>query len=53
MLGVFVGVMIMGILRNGLNLMDVSSFWQQVLIGAIIVLAVYIDVLRKDLGTRK
>jgi ribose transport system permease protein len=43
----------MGILRNGLNLMDVSSFWQQVLIGAIIVLAVYIDVLRKDLGTRK
>jgi len=52
-LGVFVGVMIMGILRNGLNLMDVSSFWQQVLIGAIIVFAVYIDVLRKDLGTRK
>lgn len=52
-LGVFAGVMIMGILRNGLNLMDVSAFWQQVLIGAIIVIAVYIDVLRKDLGTRK
>ena len=52
-LGVFAGVMIMGLLRNGLNLMDVSSFWQQVLIGTIIVLAVYIDVLRKDLGTRK
>ena len=44
--------MIMGILRNGLNLMDVSSFWQQVLIGSIIVLAVYIDVLRRDIGTR-
>ena len=53
MLGVFAGVMIMGILRNGLNLMDVSSFWQQVLIGSIIVIAVYIDVLRRDLGTRK
>ena len=39
----------MGILRNGLNLMDVSAFWQQVLIGSIIVIAVYIDVLRKDL----
>ncbi len=52
-LGVFAGVMIMGTLRNGLNLMDVSSFWQQVLIGSIIVLAVYIDVLRRDLGTRK
>jgi len=33
--------------------MDVSAFWQQVLIGAIIVIAVYIDVLRKDFGTRK
>jgi ribose/xylose/arabinose/galactoside ABC-type transport system permease subunit len=52
-LGVFAGVMIMGILRNGLNLMDVSAFWQQVLIGAIIVIAVYIDVLRKDFSTRK
>jgi len=52
-LGVFAGVMIMGILRNGLNLMNISSFWQQVLIGSIIVIAVYIDVLRKDLGTRK
>ena len=52
-LGVFAGVMIMGILRNGLNLNDVSAFWQQVLIGSIIVIAVYVDVLRKDLGTRK
>jgi len=42
----------MGLIRNGLNLNDVSSFWQQILIGAIIVLAVYIDVLRRDLGTR-
>ena len=46
-------MMIMGILRNGLNLMDVSSFWQQVLIGSIFVLAVYVDVLRRELGTRK
>ena len=52
-LGVFAGVMIMGILRNGLNLNDVIAFWQQVLIGSIIVIAVYVDVLRKDLGTRK
>ena len=51
-LGVFAGVMIMGILRNGLNLMTVSVFWQQVLIGSIIILAVYIDVLRRQLATR-
>ena len=51
-LGVFAGVMIMGILRNGLNLMNVSVFWQQVLVGSIIILAVYIDVLRRQLATR-
>ena len=52
-LGVFAGVFIMGLLRNGLNLMNVSVFWQQVLIGSIIILAVYIDVLRREFGTRK
>ncbi len=52
-LGIFGGVFIMGLIKNGLNLNDVSSFWQQILIGAIIVLAVFIDVLRRDLGTRR
>ena len=45
--GVFFGAIIMGLLRNGLNLMNVSVFWQQVFIGCIILLAVYIDVLRQ------
>jgi ribose transport system permease protein len=51
-LGVFAGVLIMGLLRNGLNLMDVSVFWQQLLIGVIIILAVYIDVLRRRAAVR-
>jgi len=45
--GTFVGVLIMGLLRNGLNLMDVSAFWQMIVIGVVIVLAVFIDVLRQ------
>lgn len=45
--GVFLGAIIMGLVRNGLNLMNVSVFWQQVLIGVIILLAVYVDVLRR------
>lgn len=45
--GVFLGALIMGLVRNGLNLMNVSVFWQQVLIGLIILLAVYVDVLRR------
>ncbi len=52
-LGVFAGVLIMGLLRNGLNLMNVSVFWQQLLIGLIIILAVYLDVLRRRASVRK
>ena len=51
-LGVFAGVLIMGLLRNGLNLMNVSVFWQQLLIGLIIILAVYVDVLRRRAAVR-
>lgn len=50
-LGVFAGVLVMGLLRNGLNLMDVSAFWQQTLIGMIVVGAVYVDVLRRKAGS--
>lgn len=49
-MGVFAGVLVMGLLRNGLNLMDVSAFWQQTLIGMIVVGAVYVDVLRRKAG---
>jgi ribose/xylose/arabinose/galactoside ABC-type transport system permease subunit len=51
-IGVFSGVLIMGLLRNGLNLMNVSVFWQQFLIGIIIIVAVYIDVLRRRAAVR-
>ena len=52
-LGVLAGVLIMGLLRNGLNLNNISPFWQQILIGLIIIVAVYIDVLRRRAATRK
>ena len=37
----------MGVLRNGLNLLGVSSFLQQIVIGAVIVVAVLLDTLLK------
>ena len=46
--GVLCGVLITGILNNSLNLMKVSSFWQDVAIGAVIVIAVVIDTLRSS-----
>jgi len=45
--GTIVGAFILGVLRNGLNLLNVSAFWQQVVIGAVIVLAVLTDTLRR------
>lgn len=42
-LGTLVGALIMGVLRNGLNLLGVSSFIQQVFIGAVIIAAVLLD----------
>jgi ribose transport system permease protein len=41
--GALIGALIMGVLRNGLNLLNVSSFVQQVVIGAVIIGAVFID----------
>ncbi|HTU03845.1 MAG TPA: ABC transporter permease [Candidatus Sulfotelmatobacter sp.] len=45
--GTVVGVLIIGIIRNGLNLLGVSSFWQLVAIGLIIICAVLVDELRR------
>jgi ribose transport system permease protein len=45
--GVFIGVLVIGIISNGLNLLHVNSFWQYVAKGIIILLAVYIDMYRK------
>lgn len=41
--GTLMGALIIGILDNGLNLMNVSSFYQQVVKGAVILLAVLLD----------
>ena len=45
--GTFIGVLLMGFIRNGLNLLNVSVFWQEIAIGGIIVAAAYVDVLRR------
>ncbi|HYH56184.1 MAG TPA: ribose ABC transporter permease, partial [Anseongella sp.] len=42
-LGTVQGAMIIGVLNNGLVLLNVSPFWQQVVKGAVILLAVIID----------
>ncbi|AKT51599.1 ABC transporter permease [Arsenicicoccus sp. oral taxon 190] len=45
--GTLVGALVLAVIRNGLNLLNVTAFWQQVVIGLVIALAVGIDVLRQ------
>ncbi|MFH9684834.1 substrate-binding domain-containing protein [Streptomyces sp. NPDC017413] len=49
--GTLIGALILAVLRNGLNLLSVSAFWQQVVIGVVIALAVLLDTLRRKAGS--
>ena len=42
-LGTFIGAMLIAVLRNGLNLLNVGSYVQQVVVGVVILLAVMMD----------
>ena len=46
--GTLIGALTMGVLRNGLNLLGVSSFLQQLVIGVVIIVAVLIDLMVKE-----
>jgi len=50
--GTLLGVLILGTLNNGLTLLNVSSYYQEVARGAVLLLAVGLDQLRLRLGTR-
>jgi len=44
--GTFIGAMLIGVLRNGLNLLNVGSYVQMVVLGVVILLAVLLDQMR-------
>lgn len=44
--GTLIGAILLAVIRNGLNILNVSSFWQQIVIGCVIALAVGFDVIR-------
>jgi ribose/xylose/arabinose/galactoside ABC-type transport system permease subunit len=50
LLGAFLGVLILGIIQNGLGMLEVNTQWQQVVTGGIIILAVFLDELKKRHG---
>lgn len=50
--GMIIGILVIGVLNNGLNLLHVNSFWQYVARGVVILLAVYVDLMRKKRAHR-
>ncbi len=46
-IGTLIGAMIMGLLANGSDLLGISPYLQQAIIGAVIILAVFLDEMRK------
>jgi ribose transport system permease protein len=50
--GTVVGVFIPAILRNGFIIIGVEPFWQQVAVGAVLILAVYVDQLKRQARER-
>ncbi|TFG59374.1 MAG: ABC transporter permease, partial [Spirochaetales bacterium] len=47
LLGAFIGVFIMGIIQNGLGMLNVDTMWQLVITGVIIIFAVFLDEFKK------
>jgi ribose/xylose/arabinose/galactoside ABC-type transport system permease subunit len=48
--GTVLGVLLISILRNGLNVVGVGAMWQPALIGLVIIAAIVFDVLLKQRG---
>jgi len=51
--GTIIGALIMGVLQNGLNLLAVRPFYQQIAIGAVLILAVWLDRINSKEGRRR
>jgi ribose transport system permease protein len=47
-----IGALMIGVIRNGMNLLDVNAYLQPIVIGVVIVLAVELDVIRRLLESR-
>lgn len=46
-IGTVIGALIMSVLTNGLSIMSIPQEWQQVAVGVVILLAVYLDMMRR------
>jgi D-xylose transport system permease protein len=46
--GALVGALVMASLDNGMSMLDVDAYWQMIVKGSILVLAVWVDVISRS-----
>ena len=46
--GTVIGCLVIGFMNNGMNLMGIDSSWQYVVKGIVVLLAVFIDYVKKE-----
>lgn len=51
--GSVLGAIVMSVIRNGMVMLRVSTYWQQVVLGIIVISAVIIDLIRKKMGANR
>lgn len=49
-MGVVIGAFFMGVMNNGMSILGIGIFWQQVVKGIVLLAAVYVDVYQKSKG---
>ena len=53
MFNTLAGALVWGFINNSLNLLGVSAYWQKVVLGGIIILAVLLDTIRAKVSVKK
>lgn len=51
--GTMIGVLMIGVINNGLNLINLNSFYQLIVKGLVVAISVIIDVMRKNRAANK
>ena len=51
--GTVIGVLIIGVLNNGMNLLRIDTYWQYVVKGVVILGAVYMDYIKRVRAAKK
>lgn len=52
-LGTFLGIMVIAVLQNGMTMMGVGSYWQDIIIGLVLVISISIDAIKGGSLKRK